>query len=382
LSSSSDGDVSGNHGAIDVWVVKLDASGSVEWEKSYGGSGEDSGTCIRLTAGGGFVVVGATKSTDGDVSEVLGDWDLWVLKLNDDGALLWQGSFGGSGSDGGNDVVQTSDGGFALAANTNSTDGDVAVALGGIDMWLVKLTGGGDLQWERSFRGTGTDAPFSLVETPADGYAAVGITSSSNGDVTGYHGGFYDQWVVRVDAAGELLWQKAMGGSADDRAAAIQRTEDGGYVIAGFSNSNDGDVTSAFPGYDLWLVKLAADDVSIPEHEPIWTLDVYPNPTAGDLAIAFTVPTYTMVRIEIRDVTGLGGTSAEWATRTWAIPVEIFHRGSTRRCLPHSVPHQRSDGIEGIGEKLIGGLAGVWRRTLLCPIPYRTWGLIDPALKS
>ena len=171
-------------------------------------------------------------------------------------------------------------------------------------MWLVKLTGGGDLQWERSFRGTGTDAPFSLVETPADGYAAVGITSSSNGDVTGYHGGFYDQWVVRVDAAGELLWQKAMGGSADDRAAAIQRTEDGGYVIAGFSNSNDGDVTSAFPGYDLWLVKLAADDVSIPEHEPIWTLDVYPNPTAGDLAIAFTVPTYTMVRIEIRDVTG------------------------------------------------------------------------------
>ncbi len=261
FSISSNGDASGNHGNTDFWVVKQDPAGNVQWQRMYGGSGYDGASSVAPVAGGGFVIAGRTNSQDGDVSGPdNGSFsDIWVIRIDELGDLIWQKKFGGSFSESGRSIRQAADGGFLLFAEVRSDDGDIDTNHGYADFWLAKLASTGELLWQRSYGGSSDDAPFAIHPTTDGGNILVGFTESVDGDVTGNHG-WADGWVVKVDSLGNLEWQRALGGSGNDFLSAVTLTGDGGYVVVGRTESSDGDVIGYHGGgSDMWVVKLDAD---------------------------------------------------------------------------------------------------------------------------
>jgi len=257
---STDGQVTGNHGYGDLWVTKLTATGALTWEKCLGSAFEDQGRCIQQTNDGGYILTGwvATPFPSGDVTKTLGFADAWVVKLDDTGKIIWQQSYGGSQGDGGNRIQQTFDGGYIIAGSTNSTDSEVTGFHGGTgtDFWVFKINDTGKLIWGKCYGGTKNDVATSIQQTPDSGYIIAGITASNDGDITYYHGGSYDCWVVKINDTGGLQWQRTYGGSGDDEANSISLTKEGGYITTGNSNSNDGDVSGNFGDYDFWTLKL------------------------------------------------------------------------------------------------------------------------------
>jgi hypothetical protein len=253
--ASNNGDVSGLHGDLDCWVVKLDSIGVLQWQKALGGSGWDEAWSIRQTSDGGYILAGRSTSVDGDVTENHGAFDFWLVKLNSLGAIEWQKSLGGSMDDIAYAVRQTIDGGYIVTGESESTDGDATGLHGSTDYWVVKLSSTGALEWQKMLGSTSLDRPNDVYPTKDGGYIVAGVSSWNDGDVTGNHGGF-DYWVVKLNGLGEIEWQKSLGGSKEDYAQAIQQTNDGGYIIAGSSPSTDGDVMNNDGGVDFWIVKL------------------------------------------------------------------------------------------------------------------------------
>ena len=257
LSASSNGNVTGNHGLTDCWIIKLNAAGTIEWQKSFGGSGYDEAWAIQQTDDDGYIFAGRSNSINGDVTGNHGFNDCWVVKLAEDGSLLWQKSFGGSGEDTAYSIRQTSDGGFILLGESNSLDGDVTGNHGDADYWVVKLTINGDIEWQQSFGGIAADIPSDVHQTSDGGYIISGYAGSNNsGDVTGHHGSF-DFWVLKLDTNGALEWEKALGGSSTDWGRAISPLSDGSYMVLGTTSSIDGDVIDHYEDPDFWLVKLS-----------------------------------------------------------------------------------------------------------------------------
>ena len=265
VTGSTDGDVAGKHGNYDAWIVKLSSTGSVEWQKCFGGSGDEGAGSIQQTADEGFIFVGSTSSSDGDVSGLHASADhsedCWVVKLSAAGELQWQRCLGGSKSDGSSAVRQTADGGYIVAGSTYSADGDVTGQHGGDDAWVVKLTATGDIEWQKTLGGKGDEYAMSVSQTFDGGYIFTGTTTSADGDVAGQHGES-DMWVVKLSATGSLEWQRALGGTSEDAGYSIQQTMDSGYIVTGSTESIDGDID--IPGatywrynYDLWVVKLS-----------------------------------------------------------------------------------------------------------------------------
>ena len=257
-SETAGGDVMGNHGECDFWIVKLSSVGSLEWQKSLGGSGNDGAYSIQQTSDGGYIVVGSTGANYGDITGFHGGWDYFIVKLTSGGSIEWQKSLGGSFDDSANSVHQTSDGGYIIAGVSKSNDGDVTGNHGLSDFWIVKLTSSGTIEWQKSLGGSDEDYAYSIQQTSDNGYIIAGWTGSSDGDVTITHS-CIDSWIVKLTSDGTVEWQKSLGGSRDEHAYFIYQTSNGGYVIAGQSNSNDGDVTGNHGDHDFWVVKLTSD---------------------------------------------------------------------------------------------------------------------------
>ena len=289
-SNSNDGDVTGNHGGgYDYWIVKLDSSGNLQWQKSLGGTyHDDVANSIQQTYEGGYIVAGYSCSSDGDITGNHGYGDYWVVKLDTTGNLQWQKSLGGSNDDGANSIQQTNDRGYIVAGFTGSNDGDVTGNHGGnFDYWIVKLDSSGNLQWQKSLGGTGDDWGSSIKQTTDEGYIVAGYSDSNDGDVTGNHSTtyhYYDYWVIKLDSAGNLQWQKCLGGVGAESAFLIQQTNDGGYAVAGNTWSNSGDVTGNHGFSDYWIVKLSFTTV-IETQFITSEVSIYPNPTNGILNI-------------------------------------------------------------------------------------------------
>ena len=263
VASSANGNVSGvNKGSGDVWVVKLDATGNISWEKNYGGASVDEGVFIRQTIDGGYIVAGDTMSSVSlDVTGTnKGSQDAWVLKLDASGNITWQKNYGGSGVDVLQSLQETTDGGYILAGNTTSSaSGDVSGAnKGSNDVWVVKLDASGNITWQKNYGGSGADTCKSIQKTSDGGYVLVATTASSaNGEVTGISKGGNDVWVVKLDATGAISWQKNYGGSGADTGASIQQHTDGGYIlVAGTASSASGDMSGISKGgNDVWAIK-------------------------------------------------------------------------------------------------------------------------------
>jgi len=254
LSLSNDGDVSGNHGSYDCWVIKLSSDGNLEWQKCLGGNEDDYGRSIVQTSDSGYIVASGAASDDGDVSGNHGDFDYWIVKLNSNGDTLWARCYGGSGFDEPYSISQTADNGFIVAGRTTSNDGDVWGFHGYFDYWIVKLNSDGDTVWTKCLGGSEADEAFDIIQTSDGGFVVCGVSPSSDGDVYGNHGQA-DYWLVKLNSNGDTVWTRCYGGSGYDQANSVQQTSDGGFILAGWTTSNDFDV-SGFHGYDdYWIVK-------------------------------------------------------------------------------------------------------------------------------
>ena len=255
IATSSNGDVSENFGEDDLWVVKLDSAGTLQWERSYGGSENDRGVSIVQTPDGGYIVGGITWSNDGDVTGHHGDWDIWVLRLDSSGDLLWQRSLGGPIREMGGHVALAPDGGFYVAGSAKSFSGDLTGNNGDFDFWIFKLAANGDLVWQHNFGGSEEDFAFGIHTTSDGGLIVCGHAFSANMDVT-INQGWSDAWVIKLAANGDLDWKRTYGGSSYDGGTSIQQTTDGGYIMSGSTMSSDGDLTANNGGWDMWVLKL------------------------------------------------------------------------------------------------------------------------------
>ncbi len=246
---------SGGNGAQDFWIIKTDNEGIIEWQKLFGGSTTDEAYSALQTTDGSYIVVGESLSNDYDVTGNNGDFDAWVIKLDNSGNLVWQKSLGGSQIDRARSVTETSDGGFAVVGWSNSDDGDLTENNGNYDIWLVKLNTNGIIEWQSSYGGSNYEEANSVFETSNGEFIIGGTSTSTNGDVTANHAG-YELWILKVDNTGAILWQNTYGGSNTDRFWGMDKCNDGGYILAGASNSSDGDVANNIGGNDGWVLKI------------------------------------------------------------------------------------------------------------------------------
>ena len=259
--NSEDGDVIGLHVDFiphdDYWIVKTDSTGTIEWQKCLGGTYMDWGHQIVQTSDSGYIVIGEGMSTDGDITGhigSIGDDDFWIVKLDNLGNLLWQKCFGGTEMDQGYSICETSDGGFIACGTTLSVDSQVTYNHGGFDVWVLKIDNTGNLQWQKSYGGSGGDGAFKIIRL-GSGYIFIGNTDSNNGDVVGFHG-TGDNWVVAIDSIGGILWQRCYGGSGPDVGKDIKSTTDNGFILTGYTGSVDGDVTGWHGVADYWVIKI------------------------------------------------------------------------------------------------------------------------------
>jgi uncharacterized Fe-S cluster protein YjdI len=216
----------------DVWILKLDVNGGIAWQKTYGGVGVDIAHSMQQTSDGGFIVAGETSSFGADT-------DLWILKLDAQGNIAWQKIYGGSGVDIAHSVQQTSDGGFIVAGETSSFGADT-------DVWILKMDANGDIAWEKRYGGSGEDIAHSIRQTSDGGYIVAGESNS-------FGGGDKDVWVLRIASTGAIQWQKTYGtNTSEDFAYSVQQTSDASFIVAG-------EMISGRP--DIWVLKLDANGI-------------------------------------------------------------------------------------------------------------------------
>jgi len=284
-SNSNDGDVSGNHGAHDYWVVRLDSALQIVWQRSFGGSNYDLGYTLSLTADGGFIVAGESQSDDGDVVGGTIGLDVWVLKLNFDGKIEWQRTYGGNGMERANEIHQTRDGGFVFIGSTSSTNGDIIGQHGSDDIWVVKLNPNGDIEWQKPMGGSGQDHGVSIQQMPDNGYILAGLVISPDGDVTDYRGNG-DFWVAKLSEQGEIVWKNTFGGTKQDVPYSIRQTQDGGFIVGGYTWSSNIDVPQGVKGRsDYWVVKLGPEGTSTTTSPSSSPLSLSPNPAVHSLRV-------------------------------------------------------------------------------------------------
>jgi hypothetical protein len=255
---SNDGDVSGNHGdQSDFWIIKLNYYGDTLWKKTYGGTKEDEAMSIKQTKDGGFIIAGTISSNDGDIKASLGRYDFWVIKLDALGNMKWMKSLGGTGNDKVRSVIETSDSGYVVLGETGSRNGYVGKQKGSIDLWMAKVNKKGEYQWERSYGGLLSETGCTLIETPDKGLLIAGATESTDDDIVSNHGE-RDVWLLKTDAFGYKQWSKTYGGSEMDGANDIIASWDGCYIIAGMTSSKDKLITKNAGYFDAWLLKINA----------------------------------------------------------------------------------------------------------------------------
>jgi len=248
----------------DYWIVKLGNTGDIQWKKSFGGTNPEDLKSIEQTSDGGFIIGGDSYSNNGDITEHHGymtNSDYWVVKLDANGNLQWQKSLGGTDDDNLVTILQTSDKGYIIGGYSYSNDGDITEHHGSTtnsDYWVVKLDTTGNIQWQKSLGGTDVEFFKAIQQTDDRGYIVGGDSRSNDGDVIGNHGQ-YDYWVVKLDLNGNIKWQKSLGGADHESLTSVQQALDKGYIIAGNSNSNNDDVAMHYgtsTTNDSWIVKL------------------------------------------------------------------------------------------------------------------------------
>ncbi|MGG8495835.1 fibronectin type III domain-containing protein [Tenacibaculum sp. TC6] len=245
----SSSDEIGVNGQSDAWVVKLDTDGNVEWHTHFGEAKRDLAYAITETDDGGYMAVGATETANGTR-------DILVVKLNEDGNVLWSKTFGGSKNEWGNSIQKTASGEYLIGGSSDSSDGEVTDNNGSSDAWFIKLNASGNIIWTKTFGGTDSDFINEVCPTSDNGCIAVGGSRSSNADFSENHGGT-DFWVVKLNAAGTIEWHKQYGGTGNDYAYSVQQDAYGNYWVSGSWYTHiTGEGESETGDDDFWVLKL------------------------------------------------------------------------------------------------------------------------------
>jgi len=214
----------------DLWLIKTNGNGDILWTKTYGGSNVDEGIDVKQTTDNGFIITGRTSSFGA------GNSDVWLIKTNSNGDSLWSKTFGGVNNEYGNSVIQTADNGYVIIGSTES------FGAGGSDFWMIKTNNVGDSIWSKTYGGNYHDIAFGGEQTSDDGFVLTGYTQPagfSNADV----------WLIKTDHLGEIEWSQTYGGNLAELATSVQQTYDEGYIITGYTMSYGAG------SMDLWLIK-------------------------------------------------------------------------------------------------------------------------------
>ncbi len=258
-SESTSGDKQDSKGKSDIWVIKTTASGAIEWEESYGSTGNDYTYAALENSAGNFVIAGYTWGDDGDVDMNKGLADVWVIQLDPSGEIMWQKTYGGSSSEIMNTIIETSDGGYALVGSTNSDNGDISMSFDSRDVWLLKLDNQGDMIWEQTYGGNKWDEAYSILEDEEGNFVIAAESGSSDEDVSTPNKGLLDIWLFKTDATGTLLWEKSYGSTDNEGEPYLLAGDDGGYFIFARTFGEDMDVSLNYGRWDMWLIKTNAE---------------------------------------------------------------------------------------------------------------------------
>jgi arginine repressor len=216
---------------FDVYLVKTDSNGNMLWSRTFGGTNNEFGLSVQQTSDGGYIIVGSSGQF------VSPGGDVYVIKTDSNGYMLWSKTLGGTNHDAAYSVQQTSDGGYIIAGWTLTS------GWSGLNAYLVKTDPNGDMLWSKTFVGTSQAAANSVQQTSDGGYIIAGYTYSTSGTDEG------DAYLVKTDKNGDMLWSKTFGGAGWDSARAVLQTPDAGYIIVGYTSS------FGVPGGDVYLVK-------------------------------------------------------------------------------------------------------------------------------
>ena len=266
FTQSNDFDIdSKTNESFDFLVSKFSFDNTLEWQKTFGGSDDDRAADIVQTLDGGFAVLGYSKSSDINVSENAGAQDFWLLKISSLGSLLWEKTFGFSGTDFGTALLATKDGGFLITGvlDVSSSGGQgnaksTAVNHSGGDYWVIKTDLTGNLEWSRFFGGSFTEIPLGIVETDDHNFIIAGSSDSDDFNISN-NLGTYDFWIIKIAPTGSLIWEKSFGGSEIDEARAITTSSDGNFMVVGDTRSLDIDVSENNGAADVWIVKFSTE---------------------------------------------------------------------------------------------------------------------------
>ena len=249
------GRASGVHAGGDYWAIRTDASGTLLWSRYYGGSFTDTAYDAVEMDDGGFMIVGSSDSTDVDITENKGAYDFWVLRIDANGSFVWKKNFGGSEIDLGYAITKTGDGNVIIVGDTRSNDGNVSNLYGNADVWALKINPNGAIIWEQSYGGTQFESARDIVALPGGAYAIAASSRSNDVDVTNNYG-VNDAWVFVIDEEGELQFQQTVGGSNLDFAGGLTVSADGALVLVGNTESADGNFAQNKGGKDAFIVKI------------------------------------------------------------------------------------------------------------------------------
>lgn len=245
-----------SYGHTDIVLLRLNQNGELIWKKNFGGSDNDYCKTIIKTADNNLLLVGHSQSNDNDISGNIGNLDGLVLKIDVNGLIIWQKIFGGLSNDYFNSVAQTTDSGFVVVGTSNSSAwGNYGMD----DAWLIKINQNGLLEWQNHFGGTANDKFLSVVQLNDGKYVATGDTYSYDYDSIENHGISLnrDCFVVKIANNGQKEWSKCFGGSSEDDGRSLVQSTDNNLVILCQIHSNDGDIYPAMNGEaDYWLIKL------------------------------------------------------------------------------------------------------------------------------
>ena len=310
-----------NFGSFDIWVIKTDANGNKQWEQELGGTAEDYAYSVLTTTDGGYLVGGTSQSgVSGNKTlpsfGAFGSHDYWIVKLEGNGNKQWEQVFGGTDYDEINVVLKTTDGGYVIAGSSASAAGGNKVQdnFGGYDFWLIKLNASGLTQWERVYGGVNDDEFLNTIQQTSDGgFMLLGTAwSGASGNRTNTSLGASDYWMVKVNSVGAKQWEQAFGGINEDYPWSLLVTSDGGYLLAGHSESGISGTKTVdnFGLLDNWIIKLEA------EPYPRMSIEIL----AGNAIVSWASPSTGFI-LQQRPLAG-----GSWNT----VPFPTFDDGTTK----------------------------------------------------
>jgi PKD repeat protein len=254
-SYSNDGDICTNYGAQDFCLIKTDCNGNIVWQKSSGGVDNDVCYDYAEDSHGNIYACGTSKSSIGNPAITQGNYDLNVIKYNKFGDLIWTKSFGGSDYETAQTIIIDSHQNILIGGYTRSINGNISANYGFGDSWILRINPAGNLVNEKTFGGSGGDNLYSIIETIDGGYLFTSATSSTDHDVQNRFG-LEDIWLYKTDGSFNVEWSYSYGGSGNDRPVTVLENPDGGFLITGYTFSNNGDVSGQHGTSDIWLINL------------------------------------------------------------------------------------------------------------------------------